>query len=52
VRGVQEILDKTVEVKLEYEEVIRELLISAGNEVRDLVIQICMKKRQEKESGD
>jgi len=41
VRGV---LERTVEVKIEYEDVIKELLLI--DDVKDLVIDICMRNRQ------
>jgi hypothetical protein len=40
-------IQRTIEVKMEYEGVIKELL--EDQRVRDLVIEICLKKRQEKE---
>ncbi len=40
-------IQRTIEVKMEYEGVIKELL--DDQRVRDLVIDICLKKRQEKE---
>lgn len=40
-------IQRTIEVKMEYEGVIKELL--DDQRVRDLVIEICLKKRQEKE---
>lgn len=41
-RGV---LERTVEVKIEYEDVIKELLLI--DDVKDLVIDICMRNRQQ-----
>ena len=40
-------IQRTIEVKMEYEGVIKELLDDIT--VRELVIDICLKKRQEKE---
>ena len=40
-------IHRTIEVKMEYEGVIKELLEDIT--VRELVIDICLKKRQEKE---
>ena len=40
-------IQRTIEVKIEYEGVIKELLEDIT--VRELVIDICLKKRQEKE---
>ena len=40
-------LQRTVEVKMEYEGVIKEML--EDERVRDMVIEICLRKRQEKE---
>lgn len=40
---VRDVLAQTVEVKIEYEEVIRELL--EDERVRDVVLEICLKNR-------
>jgi hypothetical protein len=42
VRGV---LERTVDVKIEYEEVIKELLLC--DNMKELVIEICMRNRQQ-----
>lgn len=43
VRQVRGVLDRTVEVKMEYEDVIKELL--SIEDVKDMVIEICMRNR-------
>lgn len=45
---VRNMLDRTIEVKLEYEEVIKALL--AEDAVRDLVLEVCLKNRKRMES--
>ncbi len=44
VSGLEEMLARTVEVKLEYEEVIRQLLMHEG--IRDYVVEICKLNRE------
>ena len=45
---VRNMLERTIEVKLEYEEVIKALL--AEDAVRDLVLEVCLKNRKRMES--
>jgi hypothetical protein len=45
---MREMIQRTIEVKMEYEDVIKELL--EDNRVRDLIIETCLRKRQEKEA--
>jgi hypothetical protein len=40
-------IKRTIDIKVEYEDVIKELL--EDNRVRDLIIETCLRKRQEKE---
>lgn len=42
--GLRGVIERTVDVKMEYEDVIKELL--QMDTVKDLVIEICMKNRQ------
>lgn len=42
--AMKDVLEKTVEVKLEYEEVIKQLLLD--DNIKDYVIEICVRQRQ------
>lgn len=46
---MKNMLEKTIEVKLEYEEVIKALL--AEESVRDLVLEVCLRNRQKMEAS-
>jgi hypothetical protein len=44
VSEVRNMLERTIDVKMEYEEVIKALL--AEDNVRDMVLEICLRNRQ------
>ena len=48
IESMRAMIQRTIEVKMEYEDVIKDLL--EDHRVRDLIIETCLKKRQEKEA--